>query len=221
MHTFANSFDGQRPNEQLFVFARPYWTAYLWPSLTLIPLLILTWIAQLGLSVSSLPAQVIQGAILLVGALQIFMLLVLIIVFLDIYHDLIIVTDRRVVDIDQAQLFSRKISELSLEDVQDATSTVSGILPTLFGYGTVLIQTSSAEKQFEVPFLKNPREVAAIILELAEQASANVLPQDRVPRGATLAMINHEAITSPEVLQKIGVVVQDGLRRFRGIPKRP
>ena len=55
------------------------------------------------------------------------------------YLDIWVVTNRRVVDIDQKTLFRREMVSARLEKIQDITVEVHGGLPTLFGYGRMRI----------------------------------------------------------------------------------
>ena len=46
--------------------------------------------------------------------------------------DLFVITNKRVIGIEQMGALTRKVSECSLDKVQEVNSSVSGILPTLF-----------------------------------------------------------------------------------------
>jgi hypothetical protein len=80
------------------------------------------------------------------------------------FLDLWVVTDRRIIVIDQVHFFNRKVSNFRLERLQDIKVNVSGILPTLLNYGTLRAQTASAaESNFTSPALPAPRELQALI----------------------------------------------------------
>ena len=51
--------------------------------------------------------------------------------FVDYYLDIWIVTNDRIINIEQLGLFARSISELDLYQIQDVTSEIKGIFPTL------------------------------------------------------------------------------------------
>lgn len=75
--------------------------------------------------------------------------------FLDYYLDVWIVTNKRIINIEQKGLFSRTIAEQRLFRVQDVTSEVKGIIPTILNYGNVFIQTAGSKERFvfkQVPF---------------------------------------------------------------------
>lgn len=80
------------------------------------------------------------------------------------FLDLWIITDRRIILIEQVSYFHRKVSNFRLERLQDIKVTISGLLPTLLNYGTIQAQTASAsESNFESHFLPDPRELQSLI----------------------------------------------------------
>lgn len=89
--------------------------------------------------------------------------------FVDYWLDLWIVTNDRIVNIEQQGLFARTISELDLFRIQDVTSEVKGFFPTMFNYGNVYIQTAAAHPRFTFEQVPNPHEIRKAILDLAEE----------------------------------------------------
>lgn len=89
--------------------------------------------------------------------------------FLDYYLDVWIVTNDRIINIEQSGLFGRKISEMDIYKVQDSTSVVNGIFHTMFNFGYVKIQTAGKEGNFDFEQIKNPNEVRRHIIELADE----------------------------------------------------
>lgn len=80
------------------------------------------------------------------------------------FLDLWVITDRRIIVIDQVHFFNRKVSNFRLERLQDIKVTVKGIIPTLLNYGTIRAQTASAaESNFTSPGLPAPRELQSLI----------------------------------------------------------
>lgn len=80
------------------------------------------------------------------------------------FLDLWVITDRRIIVIEQFGFFNRKVSNFRLERMQDIKVTVKGILPTLLNYGTITAQTASAaESNFSSPALPDPRELQSLI----------------------------------------------------------
>jgi hypothetical protein len=80
------------------------------------------------------------------------------------YLDLWIITDRRIIVIDQVHFFNRRSSSFRLERLQDVRVSVRGIIATFLNFGTVRAQTASAaESYFKTKGLPDPRGLQATI----------------------------------------------------------
>lgn len=88
--------------------------------------------------------------------------------FVDFYLDLWVVTNNRILNVEQHGIFSRTVSELDLAQVQDVTSEQHGIFPFLFGYGDVFIQTAGEKQRFVFEQVPRPDEIRKNILSLVE-----------------------------------------------------
>jgi len=75
------------------------------------------------------------------------------------YNDLYLLTDRRLVDVDQKTIFTRMVTETSLDQIQDVTCEVSGVLPSLLNFGKVAIQTAGAAQDIQIEVVGNPQAV--------------------------------------------------------------
>ena len=94
------------------------------------------------------------------------------------YLDLWILTDRRIIVIDQVYFFNRKVSNFRLERLQDINVSISGLIPTLLDYGTIRAQTASeSESNFESKYLPDPRGLQSQIQQ-AMDARLNKLGDD-------------------------------------------
>ena len=102
-----------------------------------------------------------------------FLWIVFFIIWTDYYLDVLIVTDKHVIDIQQMGLFSRDISTLRLDRVQDITTEVHGIIATLLGFGNLQIQTAGESKEFVIKGIPKPTEVKKRILVVYDKAVAN------------------------------------------------
>lgn len=89
--------------------------------------------------------------------------------FLDYYLDTWIVTNDRLLNIEQDGVFARTMAELDLYRIQDATSDIKGFFPSIFGYGNVHIQTAGAKKKFELEQVPHPHDLRKMIMDLAEE----------------------------------------------------
>lgn len=81
----------------------------------------------------------------------------------------IIVTDRNITQILQYGLFSRKISQLNIVNVEDVTSEQRGVMQTSMNYGTLKIETAGEQANFIYDYCPNSGNVAKIILDARER----------------------------------------------------
>ena len=79
------------------------------------------------------------------------------------------VTNERVINVDQRRLFSRRVSEVRLAQVQDITSEVEGFLHTFFKFGDINLQTAAESGKFTFKNIPNPDNVRETILKLMEK----------------------------------------------------
>lgn len=85
--------------------------------------------------------------------------------WVDYYLDLWIITDERIVNVEQMGLFHRVISEQSLLRVQDVTSEVRGLFPTFLDYGHVFVQTAGEKERFVFEQVPRPDLVKKVVLQ--------------------------------------------------------
>ena len=93
----------------------------------------------------------------------------------DYILDIVRITDKRIIDVDQKGFFSRNIASIRLEDVQDVTIDTVGLIPTLLKFGTIKIQSSGAQNEFVINGVRHPEKIKEIILHA--QNSAEDAPQ--------------------------------------------
>ena len=98
-----------------------------------------------------------------------FIILLLIISTLVYRRCRLIVTDKSVVQIIQKALFNRKISRLSMSNVEDVNVEQKGILASLFNYGTLTIQTAGQEDNFVFSLCPKPNDLADRILQARQR----------------------------------------------------
>lgn len=80
------------------------------------------------------------------------------------YLDLWVITDRRIILVDQVSFFNRNVSIFRLERMQDIEYKITGILATLLNFGTLKAQTAGAhESNFTSTGLPDPRGLQATI----------------------------------------------------------
>jgi len=80
-----------------------------------------------------------------------------------------IVTTDSITQISQRSLFGRQVSQLSMDNLEDVTVDQEGILPHMFNYGTLKVETAGERSKFQFPYCPNPNDYARRILEVHEQ----------------------------------------------------
>ena len=97
------------------------------------------------------------------------------------YRNTLIVTDQRLIDVDQKKIFHRVVSEVYYSNIQDVSFTIKGILPTLFSFGTLVVQTAANNETIEFDGIRRPEKLQAVIVKLQgeflKKQSAGKAPQ--------------------------------------------
>lgn len=117
-------------------------------------------------------AMIVMGA----SFFFLFMWLLLFGFWLDYALDFFVVTNKRVVDVEQSGLLDRTVSEQYLDKVQDVTHEIKGFWPTFLHYGNVYIQSAGQKERFIFEDVPNPDKVAMIILQNSEKAGIKINP---------------------------------------------
>ena len=90
-------------------------------------------------------------------------------VWTNYYLDLVAVTDRRAILINQKGFFRRSVTSFRLERLQDMNVEINGVLATLLDYGTLHAETAGHnEEEFRAYYLPQPRELKALIARAAD-----------------------------------------------------
>ncbi|OIP59104.1 MAG: hypothetical protein COZ29_01680 [Candidatus Moranbacteria bacterium CG_4_10_14_3_um_filter_45_9] len=93
--------------------------------------------------------------------------------WIDYYFDIWIITNQRIVNIEQKGLFDRHISELNFSRIQDVTTTVEGIIPTVLNFGDVSVQTASEQERFLFRMVPDPYKIKDTIMKISEHAMSD------------------------------------------------
>lgn len=80
------------------------------------------------------------------------------------YLDLWVITDRRIIAVEQIHFFNRTVGIFRLERLQDIEFSVKGLIQTFFNFGTLSAQTAGhMEANFRSTGMPNPDELQAVI----------------------------------------------------------
>lgn len=87
-------------------------------------------------------------------------------IFVNWYFNVFVITDKKIIDFDVKGLLYKNISEASLRNVEDVTSTVNGTFGTIFNIGTVSVQTAGEKREFEFNMMDHPAKIRDMISDL-------------------------------------------------------
>lgn len=88
----------------------------------------------------------------------------------DFYYDIWIITNWRIIDIDQQGFFKRNVATLlTLDHIEDVETKIDGVIGNLLNFGHVQVQTAAAEREFNIDDVGNPTGVEQTIRAAQEE----------------------------------------------------
>lgn len=84
-----------------------------------------------------------------------------------------VITNQRIIDIDQKGFFDKTVSESTFDKIQDVSYRIKGLFQTVFHYGDIIIQTAGTKANLELSGIKNPQKVQELIAKLVHEISEN------------------------------------------------
>ena len=165
------SFEGQNPEEKILLLLRAHPITNLsWILLALLtlslPFMIPKFLPFLGLQTNSIPSSY-----WLTFLIMDFLLAMTIIFegFLYWYFNVYIVTTKNIVDVDFHSILFKNIDVAPLRNIEDTSSSMGGILHSIFHYGNVFIQTAGTSRNIDFINVPRPHHVADFILDEAHK----------------------------------------------------
>ena len=158
------------PDEQIIAKLRKHWIIFLRDTAsTLVLGIILPIITIYATKLFALGgAKAATEALVSFGVLVWFSIifLSLSVIWTNYYLDMWIVTDRRIINIDQIGLFNRRVATWRVERIQEITVRTRNIIQSMFNYGAIEIQTAGPTDEYAiVEGIPNPERVRDIILK--------------------------------------------------------
>ncbi len=90
-----------------------------------------------------------QPIIVVLGGFLVLLTVVMTIIAAYLYvSDVVLVTSEKISQFLHRTIFDRKISQLSIGDVQDVTVSQVGLFARLFNYGTMVIETAGEQQNY-------------------------------------------------------------------------
>ena len=90
--------------------------------------------------------------------------------WLDYYLDVWVITNQRIIEYEQKSIFNRETSELTMQSIQDVTAQIKGVIPSVFHFGDVHVQTAGTQERFIFKDTPNPDEAKKIIMDLHNES---------------------------------------------------
>lgn len=79
----------------------------------------------------------------------------------------IIITSKRLIYVNQKSIFSKKVAEVPITNIQDITFEINGVMASIFSFGTVTIVSSGSV--WNVKKIADPEGVQDYLLQLREK----------------------------------------------------
>lgn len=160
-------------DERLIMTIRKHWLVFLGQNIGFIIAAVMPFIV-LGIFESRIFASLAESGLrggqatslimFSICAWEMIILAVFAVALTNYYLDIIFVTSKRIIDLDQKGLFSRDVSIAPIEKMQDIKIEVNGIFATMFNFGDLYIQTAGHDKEFVIKGVRRAQEAKDIIL---------------------------------------------------------
>lgn len=83
--------------------------------------------------------------------------------------NVVLITSEKIAQLLYTSLFNRKISQLSIGDVQDVSVQQKGIFARLFNYGTLVVETAGEQNNYIFTYTPQPYETGKAIVGAHEE----------------------------------------------------
>lgn len=154
--------------EHIITIVRKHWITLLGQFVTHIFLALVPLVGFFliqGLGAISFGATGYKIAIILVMVYWLILWISFFIFWTDYVLDAWVITNQRIIDIEQIGLFNRRVSTLTLDKIQDVTTQQTGILDSVLHIGEVIIQSAAVNHEFHIPNAPDPVKVKNIIMQ--------------------------------------------------------
>jgi uncharacterized membrane protein YdbT with pleckstrin-like domain len=115
-------------------------------------------------------SQSFSGLLIFVGMLLATLSIVATLISAMLYkNNVIYVTSDKIAQVLYTSLFNRKMSQLSIGDIQDVTVTQKGVFARIFNYGTLVIETAGEQQNYTFNYVPDPYQSARLIVGAHEE----------------------------------------------------
>ncbi len=81
-----------------------------------------------------------------------------------------VITNKRLIDVEQFGFFHREVSTLRMEQIQDITVETRGIVATLLNFGNIHVQSAAESREFTIRGIPNPKKIKELIFKQHDRA---------------------------------------------------
>lgn len=147
------TFATQDPDERIFILTRKdvitnfYWALQV-GILTVAPIIFYLVGLNFDLAITEFLALEYQALLLFLYYSMIFTYALF--KFNEWYFNVFLVTNKRIMVYKFSSLNRYKVAEAELKNIQDVSQSVVGLLPSVFNYGNIVIQTAAQKGKFQV-----------------------------------------------------------------------
>lgn len=163
-------------DEEIILIQRKYWLPFALEAIPLILIAILPFILFIFIEAIPLPQDIKNIFLDYSGYYFFFAFNLIFIIWLflgtlwtNYYLDILIVTNRRVIDIEQIGLFARDEAEIRFEKIEDIRVEIVGFLPSLLKFGNIYIQSAAENREFILKDFQDPYKIKDVIAAQKEK----------------------------------------------------
>lgn len=175
MFHFENAKIEYEQNEHIVAQFRKHWFVFFMDILFLVPMLLLPFLVVFLTSVFGIvfPIQFNEALVIkyeiFFGMLWLLICWILFFISLtDYYLDVLRITNKRIIDIDQRGFFNRNVATMRVDNIEDVTVDTQGFFATILRYGTIRIQSAGERREFNIPYVTDPEYVKATISKIQD-----------------------------------------------------
>ncbi len=165
------------PGEKIIIGIRKHWLMFAIQTSGLViagivPIVFLPFVkGLLGTALTAIgEARFENLMVFIIAAWLLVIAMILFVMLTNYYLDMLVVTNHRLIDIDQISLFARDIATAPLAKIEDVKIEVFGILATVFKFGNLHIQTAAETKEIIIRGIRYPERAKDYVMRAYQAA---------------------------------------------------
>lgn len=147
-----SSYQGLKPGEQTVLVIRRHWWFFVKLAVYSLIMLIIAIVIIIFVNNTLVVTIILLLALLLISGLTLYYHYLW-------KHDVYILTDQRVIDINRTNIFQKDVTEFSLDKIQNVTYNQHGPIPMMVNFGEVIIETAGEFKNVKIELAPNPSAI--------------------------------------------------------------